>query len=160
MSTRKSLFVYYSYTGNLESLIPLFKEHLNIDTLKLDTVIPYSEEEEKFWERYHDEIDNLLTPNYKAFDEDLSMYNTIFLAFPNWSNTFPPVVRTFLSNNTFENKKIIPIITHCRNGEVDIVDQIKVYTIGSETTKALVFLNANLTETELNLFLEEVKYNL
>jgi flavodoxin len=158
MKNQKSLFVYYSYTGNLESLIPLFKEHLNINAMKLDTVIPYSKEEDKFWERYHDEIDNLLTPDYKEFDEDLSMYNTIFLAFPNWSNTFPPAVRTFLSKQTFKNKKIIPIITHCRNGEVDIVDQIKVYTKGSETTKALVFLNADLTKTELNDFLREIKY--
>lgn len=159
MNNQKSLFVYYSYTGNLESLIPLFTEHLNINVLKLDTVIPYSKEKDKFWERYHDEIDNLLTPDCKEFYEDLSVYNTIFLAFPNWSNTFPPVVRTFLSKNTFENKKIIPIITHCRNGEVDIVNQIKVYTKGSDTTKALVFLEANLSETEFNSFLEEVKYN-
>ncbi len=157
MIKKKNLLVYYSYTGNIESLIPLFKEQLNIDIVKLEPVIPYPNDHDRFWERYHDEIDNLLVPEYKEFNVDLSIYSTMFLVFPNWSNTFPPVVRTFLSKNSFENKKIIPFITHDRNGEVDIIDQIRLYTEDSEITKALVFEQANLSKNELIAFLQGIQ---
>lgn len=154
MTDEKCLLVYCSFTGNIESLIPMFKKKLDIDIVKLELAIPYPNEAKEFWKRYHDEIDNRLLPEYKEIDIDFSLYNTIFLVFPNWSNTFPPVMRTFLSKGFLHNKIIIPFITHDRNGEVDIVNQIKAYTKGNKVTKALVFEGKNLTENQLEHFIK------
>ena len=154
MANEKCLLVYYSLTGNIESLIPMFKKELDIDIIRIESAVPYPIEEKEFWERYHDEIDNLLIPNYKEITTDFSIYNTIILVFPNWSNTFPPVIRTFLSKGLLQNKTIIPFITHDRNGEVDIVKQIKSYTNGNKVSKALVFEGRSLTEDQLRCFVK------
>jgi len=156
MSIEKSLFVYCSFTGNIESLIPMFKKQLDVHIVKLEPAMPYPNEAKEFWERYHDEIDNLLLPDYKEMNIDFSIYNIVFLVFPNWSNTFPPVIRTFLSKGFLQEKIIIPLISHDRNGEADIVDQIKSYTKGNKVTKALVFEGRNLTEIQLECFMKDI----
>ena len=156
MTKEKCLLVYYSFTGNIESLIPMFKKELDVDIFKLEEANPYSTVDKEFWIRYHDEIDNLLLPDIKEINIDFSIYNTIFLVVPNWSNTFPPAVRTFLSKGLLQNKTIVPFITHCRNGEVDMVNQIKAYTKGNKVTEALVFMERDLSVNQLRVFIKKV----
>ena len=156
MTKNKSLLVYYSYTGNIESLIPMFRTELNIDIVKLETVIPYPNNEKDFWIRYNDEIDNSLTPPIKEIEVDFNNYNTIILITPNWSNKFPPAIRTFLAKGLLKNKTIVPIITSDRNGEANITNDIKAYTQGNIVTKSLVFLERGLTQNQLRVFMKEV----
>ena len=39
-------------------------------------------------------------------------YNTVFLGFPIWGETAPPVVRSFLSGHDMSGKTLIPFVTH------------------------------------------------
>ncbi|MNT64297.1 flavodoxin [compost metagenome] len=39
-------------------------------------------------------------------------YDTVFLGFPIWGTTVPPVVRSFLSAHDLSGKALIPFITH------------------------------------------------
>lgn len=156
MSNNKKLLVYYSFTGNIESLIPMLKKELNADILKLEPVVPYPDGDKEFLKRYHDEIDNKLLPECKEISVDFTTYSTIYLMIQNWSNTFPPTTRTFLSKGLFKDKTVIPFITHDRNGEVDIVDQIKPYIKGNKITKALVFDGRNLSSEQVKMFIKSV----
>jgi len=43
-------------------------------------------------------------------------YNVIYLGYPNWWNTFPMAVFTFLESYNFSGKTIIPFCTHEGSG--------------------------------------------
>ena len=47
---------------------------------------------------------------------DISNYDTIFLGTPVWWYTYATPIRTFLSENNFQNKTIIPFCTHGGGG--------------------------------------------
>lgn len=42
----------------------------------------------------------------------LERYQTVYLGFPIWGTTLPPMVDTFLSSHDLSNKRVIPFITH------------------------------------------------
>ena len=43
---------------------------------------------------------------------DIADYDTVFLGFPIWGMTTPPVIRSFLSQHDFSGRTIVPFITH------------------------------------------------
>jgi len=156
MIQEKYLIIYYSFTGNLESLIPMFKNQLDIDSVRLELVENYPKAGKDFLKRYRDEESNNILPRYKETKIDLNKYETIFIATPNWGNKVPPVIKSFLSNNLLTNKTIIPIISHGGNGEVGIIEEMISYLSGNKIKESLVFRQANLTEKELCSFLNKV----
>lgn len=42
----------------------------------------------------------------------MSSYRTVFLGFPIWGETAPPIIRSFLSQHNLAGKTLIPFITH------------------------------------------------
>ncbi len=48
--------------------------------------------------------------------ETIGPYDTIFMGYPNWCNTFPALVLTFISNHDFSGKTIVPFCTHGGGG--------------------------------------------
>ena len=42
----------------------------------------------------------------------LADYDTVFLGFPSWGETAPPVIRSFLSGHDLSGKTLIPFVTH------------------------------------------------
>ena len=39
-------------------------------------------------------------------------YSTVFLGFPIWGETAPPLIRSFLSSHDLSGKTLVPFITH------------------------------------------------
>lgn len=44
--------------------------------------------------------------------QNLASYDRVVLCFPIWGSTIPPVVKTFLEENDFAGKTIIPVCTY------------------------------------------------
>ncbi len=156
MFNEKCLFVYFSYTGHVESLIPVFRSCIDIDTFKLEAAVPYPTVVDDFWERYNDEIDNVLLPDYKELDIDFSKYQTIFIGIPNWSNTLPPIVRTFLSKQLYKNKLVIPVVSYYRMKDAPIKEEVVKYSIDNKVSKPLIIKQSNLSKDQLQSFLDEI----
>jgi len=148
----KSIIVYYSYSGSIESLVPKFKEYTKSNIFKLELKEPYSLDMKEFVERVREELNNSLLPKYKEKNFDLAEYDTVYLAVPNWGNTVPPVVKTFLKENSLKDKTIYPIINHGGNGKVDIVDQIRVLTKSSKVQEALEIYTNEITDEALETY--------
>jgi hypothetical protein len=43
---------------------------------------------------------------------NIDPYDVIFLGFPIWGMTTPPVIRSFLSNHDVSGKALVPFVTH------------------------------------------------
>jgi len=53
---------------------------------------------------------------------DISRYETLYLGFPIWGTSVPPVVQAFISSHNLAGKLLIPFITHGGYGKGDSDD--------------------------------------
>ena len=62
---------------------------------------------------------------------DVSGYDMIFVGTPAWWYDMAPAVKTFLSENNFEGKTIVPFITHGSGGKYTIAENMGKLAKGS-----------------------------
>ncbi len=53
-----------------------------------------------------------MAPPLKANVVEIAKYDTIYLGFPIWGETAPPVIRSFLKAHDLGHKTVRPFITH------------------------------------------------
>jgi flavodoxin len=63
-------------------------------------------------ERARQERDGGYEPALESKVSNMATYDTVFLGFPIWGETTPPVIRSFLSAHDLSGKTLIPFVTH------------------------------------------------
>lgn len=102
----KNLIVYYSYEGNCDKISEAIKEVTDADVLKL---VPKKEKKTKSLFRFvwgGMQVYMTKKPELEPYNVDLSKYDNIFIGSPVWFGTYAPPINTFLSNNTFKDKRV------------------------------------------------------
>ena len=69
---------------------------------------------------------------------DVSNYDIIFVGTPAWWYEMAPAVKTFLSENNFEGKTIVPFITHGGGGKYTIAEEMGKFAKGAKVLEPLV----------------------
>lgn len=108
----KTLIVYYSYTNNTEKVAKKIAELKKYDILKLEPLIDYSTDYQKVVDEEEAKMDSEEIVELKPINVDLNQYDRIILGTPVWWYTMAPVVRSFLSGNNLNGKKVIAFITN------------------------------------------------
>ena len=80
--------------------------------------------------------------------QESEKYDTIYLAYPNYCNTMPMVVFTFLEEYGFEGKTIKPICTNGGSGLGTSVRAIKKLCPNSTVTKGLSIESSEIEKAE------------
>lgn len=107
------LVVYYSYAnGNTEKIALKLAESFKADICGIDPVEPYSEDYNTTVKIGKEEVDNGVCREIQPLKYDVKDYDVIIVGTPTWWYTMAPVVRTFLKENDFSNKTVIPFMTH------------------------------------------------
>lgn len=83
----KALIVYYSLGGNTKKIADLIKEKLNINSLEIKLVTPYSGSYDDIVEKGQNEVNSGYMPKIKQLPANLSDYDTIILGSPVWWHT-------------------------------------------------------------------------
>lgn len=108
----KPLIVYYSFSGNTEEIAKRIKEKTGGELLKVDTVSPYVGDYNAVVEQGKREVEKKYLPPIKVPDAALSEYDTVVIGTPVWWYTMAPAIKTFLSENRFDGKKVYPFATN------------------------------------------------
>lgn len=118
----KSLVVYFSRAGEnsvngkieiiekgyTEILAQKIAKKTDSHIFKLEAVKPYPTNYEECVARAKNEIScEYLHPEFKVDD-----YDIIFIGFPNWWRSYPRIIATFLANNSWIGKTVIPFCTN------------------------------------------------
>lgn len=106
----KTLIVYYSYTNNTEKVAKRIAELKKYDILKLEPLVDYSTDYQKVVDEEEAKMDSEEIVELKPINVDLNQYDRIILGTPVWWYTMAPVVRSFLSSNNLNGKKVIAFI--------------------------------------------------
>lgn len=108
----KTLIVYYSYTNNTEKVAKRIAELKKYDILKLEPLVDYSTDYQTVVDEEEAKMDSEEIVELKPINVDLNQYDRIILGTPVWWYTMAPVVRSFLSSNNLNGKKVIAFITN------------------------------------------------
>jgi flavodoxin len=111
-SEGKALVGYFSRTGNTRVIANQIRRALGADLFEIQSAEPYPEDYEATVSQAQRERDTGHEPPLKATVPNIDPYDVIFLGFPIWGMTTPPVIRSFLSNHDVSGKALVPFVTH------------------------------------------------
>ncbi|ERI49749.1 hypothetical protein N878_02280 [Pseudomonas sp. EGD-AK9] len=106
------LVAYFSRSGNTRVVAGLIQRALGADLFEIQPAEAYPEDYLQTVEQARAERDKGFEPALAARVADMSVYDSLFLGFPIWGGTAPPVIRSFLVTHDLSGKTIIPFITH------------------------------------------------
>lgn len=130
MANSKTLIAYYSRhgqnyvggtiinlpVGNTEVVAKKIQAITGADLFEIDTVKSYPLDYRETTQVAITEKRANARPELTAMVDNMSDYDVIYLGYPNWCNTFPMAVFTFLESYDFSGKTIIPFCTHEGSG--------------------------------------------
>jgi flavodoxin len=122
----KTLVVYYSYTGNTKSVAKKIAAALKADLEELIMAEPYSKDYQKVVEDTQDEVKRGYKPFLKSMQHQVKDYDCIIIGTPTFWYKMAPAVLTFLSENNFSDKTVIPFMTDAGWAGTVIKDMTKV----------------------------------
>jgi flavodoxin len=107
-----ALVAYFSRSGNTRVIAGTIQRAQNTMLFEIQPARPYPEDYLETVEQARRERDRGYRPPLKSTVPEFARYQTIYLGFPIWGGTVPPVIRAFLAAHDFKGKTIIPFITH------------------------------------------------
>jgi flavodoxin len=111
-SGSRILVAYFSRSGNTRVVAGLIQRGLGADLFEIRPATQYPGDYLQTVEQARQERDSGFEPALESNVRALSDYDTVFLGFPIWGETAPPVVRSFLTAHDLAGKTIIPFSTH------------------------------------------------
>lgn len=118
----KTLVVYYSATGNTKAVAEMIAEETNGDLFEIEPQDPYSNEDLNWTDE-----NSRVTREYENEDErnvelvsttvdNWEDYDTVFVGYPIWWGIAAWPVNTFVENNDFDSKTVVPFCTSSSSG--------------------------------------------
>ena len=134
------LIAYYSLSGNTKYVAEHIRTQTGGDLFEIVTKNKYPTEKRLFTEvtRYQNEND--IYPEIKN-TVDVSKYDIIFVGTPAWYSTMAMPVKTFLTQNNFKGKYIIPFVTSGSGDGYDIDVDIDDLSNGKVVLNMLIVKN-------------------
>lgn len=109
--SNETLIIYYSLSGNTKTVAENIQKATGGDIYQLDINDDYPDDMYETSERAKEERDSGKYPELKGTLPDLTDYKTIYIGGPVWSHTLASPLITYLNDNDFTDKDIIPFWT-------------------------------------------------
>ena len=110
---KKLLLVYDSWScGNTERIAKALQHAAGGDLWKLDTAEPYRGSYSEVVDQGQREVERGFEPELKPLGVDPAEYDCIAVGTPTWWYTMAPAVKTFLHQQQFSGKTVIPFMTN------------------------------------------------
>ena len=116
--------------GNTAYLAEFIHNAVGGDLFEIETVKTYIEDHFKMIYEAQEELMNEVRPELKRFTDD-DDYDVVFLGYPNWWDTIPMPVVTFLEHYNWTGKTIVPFCTSGGAGLGTSVHDIQRYAKGA-----------------------------
>ena len=155
---KKILVAYFSWSGNTKSIAEKIQAKTNADIFEITPLEPYpSDYNRTAYGVAKMQKDKGIHPPIN--NTDITPYDVIFVGTPAWWYTMAPPVMTFLAENNFESKVIIPFITHGGGGGYTIDKDMVKLAKGSTVLKPIIiYENGNAsTDKEITEWLNNTK---
>lgn len=110
---KKALIVYYSWSnGNTKRIAEMIKSKTDADIIRIDTKSPYEGSYDDVVNQGKEEVDSCFEPEINETEKSVSDYDTIIIGTPTWWYTMAPAMLSFIHQNDFGGKTVIPFMTN------------------------------------------------
>ena len=133
----KALIVYFSQSGNTQTVANFIHEAVGGDIVRLETVKTYSSNYNDLLDEAQEEQRNNARPELKTKIENIEEYDTIFLGYPNWWGDMPMPLYTFLEEYDLSGKTIAPFVTSGGSGFSNTIRTIREYEPNANVVEGL-----------------------
>ncbi len=111
-SNARTLVAYFSRSGNTRVIAGLIHRSMPSDLFEILPASDYPADYLETVAQARQERDDGVEPPLLAVIADIARYDTVYLGFPIWGETAPPVIRSLLTRHDMSGKTIVPFITH------------------------------------------------
>ena len=115
-SGSKALIVYFSWSGNTESVANEIQARTGADIFKIVPAEPYTDDYNTLLDIAQNEKADGARPAIAETVENFDQYDWVYLGFPNWWGDMPMILYTFLDTYDFSGKTIAPFVTSGGSG--------------------------------------------
>lgn len=136
MNDGNILIAYFSHTGNTEEVAQTIAEYTGGDLAKIQRAEEYGDLQEEAEVEILDGVHPEINVSVDSIDE----YDTIFVGYPIWWDEAPAMIATFLADNDFSGKTIIPF---CTSSSDDIGNSLHIFSELCPDAKIAEGLTAN-----------------
>lgn len=119
------LIVYLSRTKNTKVLAEIIHKNVGGTLVALELEKPYPENYQAIVQQVSEEYAKEFLPPLKTKIEDIEQYDTVFIGFPTWAMNLPPPIQSFLNENKFKGKTLVPFNTNAGYGLGNSIDKIR-----------------------------------
>lgn len=149
---RNVLVVYFSRTNTTERAANLIHQQTGGTLFEIHPAEDYPGSYSATTERAQREIRAGTLPAMTGDVENFENYDVVFIGYPIWWDTTPPVVNTFMSAHDFSGKTVIPFCTSGGSGIRGSMANINRYCAGASilSGRDLTGANADTVRSWLN----------
>lgn len=115
------LIAYFSHTGNTEKVAQMIAEYTGGTLAEIQRAEEYGDLQEEA----EAEILDGVHPEITVSVDSIKRYDTIFVGYPIWWDEAPAMIATFLAENDFSGKTIIPF---CTSSSDDIGNSLHIFS--------------------------------
>ncbi len=113
-------------TGNTEKCAKYIEDEFDADIFRVERLDDYKDDYNLCMEEAGVEFKQDIHPKLLDHIDSIDQYETIVIAYPNWYNTMPMPMFTFLESLDFSSKVILPLCTNEGSGLGNSVKDIKI----------------------------------
>ncbi len=107
-----TLVAFFSRSGNTRVVAGLIHRGIPSDLFEIQPAVDYPADYLETVAKARQERDDGVEPALRRRIAGLERYDTVYLGFPIWGETAPPIIRSLLSQHDLRGKTIVPFMTH------------------------------------------------
>ena len=157
--SKRTLVAYYSYSGNTKAVAEKIQKLTNSDLFEIEVKEAYPTGYNDVVKQAKLEKQNDVYPELKD-NGNVENYDVIYLGTPVWWYTMATPVKTFLKENNFEGKVIIPFCTHGGGGASATYTDISKYAPDVKVLQGFTSYENSAKETEIQQWVENNRKDL
>lgn len=132
-----SLVVYFSWSGNTESVANEIQAQTGADIFEITPAEPYTDDYNTLLDVAQEEQANEARPAIAGTVENFDQYDVVYLGYPNWWGDMPMILYTFLDEYDFSGKTLAPFVTSGGSGFSGTIGTIENMEPDAAVTKGL-----------------------
>lgn len=148
MSDKKVLVAYYSWSGNTKAVAEKIAATTNATMFEIQPKTPYSKDYNTVINQVQEEKNKGFIPEIVS-NGDIKDYDIIFIGTPVWWYTASDPVQTFIKNNDFSGKTIVPFCTHGGGGASNTYTAMQKLAPNAKFVEGFTSYEKTATKTEI-----------
>ena len=144
----KNLVIYFSIFGSTKQFAEMVHDKVGGDIKELKPIRPYEKKYKPLLAFSKQEVDEgVLTP-FEELDIDINEYSNIFVGYPMWWYTYPPILKNFFKKYDMTGKTIIPFNTHEGSGNGGTYQMIRNDVPEAKVLEGLAIRGGSMNESQ------------